>query len=109
MRVYDSVMHATIREKQAELANLCRQYRVKRLSLFGSAASGEFRQSSSDFDFTVEFEPLAPEEHAHAYFGLLRALTDMLGAPVDLVEVAAIENPYYRREIEATQQPLYGA
>jgi predicted nucleotidyltransferase len=93
---------------QPKLVELRRQHRVKRLSLFGSAARGDFRPGCSDFDFTVEFESLPPGEHAHAYFCLWEGLSELLGAPVDLVEVAAIENPYFRREIETTQQQIYG-
>ena len=38
------------------LAELCRRYRVKELSLFGSAARGEMGPES-DVDIMVEFEP----------------------------------------------------
>ena len=38
------------------LAELCRRYSVKELSLFGSAARGEMGPES-DIDIMVEFEP----------------------------------------------------
>jgi len=38
------------------LAELCRRYSVKELSLFGSAARGEMGPES-DVDIMVEFEP----------------------------------------------------
>ena len=38
------------------IAEVRRRYAVKRLELFGSAASGAFDTQSSDFDFFVEFE-----------------------------------------------------
>ncbi len=38
------------------LAEICRRYDVKELSLFGSAAGGEMRPES-DVDLMVEFEP----------------------------------------------------
>jgi len=40
------------------LADVCRRYGVKELSLFGSAVRGEMR-SESDIDLIVEFEPTA--------------------------------------------------
>jgi predicted nucleotidyltransferase len=38
------------------LAEVCRRYGVKELSLFGSAVRGEMRPES-DIDIMVEFEP----------------------------------------------------
>ena len=38
------------------LAEICRRYGVKELSLFGSAAHGELRPES-DVDIVVDFEP----------------------------------------------------
>ena len=40
----------------ASLADVCRRYSVRELSLFGSAARGEMRPES-DVDFMVEFKP----------------------------------------------------
>ena len=39
-----------------ELADLCREYDVVSLELFGSAADGTFDPQRSDLDFLVEFE-----------------------------------------------------
>lgn len=41
---------------EAQIAEICRQYPVKELSLFGSAARGEMRPDS-DIDFPVDFLP----------------------------------------------------
>jgi uncharacterized protein with HEPN domain len=41
------------------IAELCRRFGVRRLDLFGSAATGRFDPGSSDLDFLVEFEPAA--------------------------------------------------
>ena len=43
---------------EAQLADLCRRYQVRELSLFGSAARGEMRPDS-DIDLLVEFLPNA--------------------------------------------------
>jgi len=37
-----------------ELSELCRRFNVKRLEVFGSAATGAF-SDSSDLDFVVDF------------------------------------------------------
>ena len=90
-----------------EIAALCRRFRVRRLDLFGSAATGQAREDS-DLDFLVEFEPMA-EGYADAYFGLLEALQGMFGRPVDLVVISAIRNPYFRRSVENSREMLYAA
>jgi len=68
---------------EAKLADLCRRYQVRELSLFGSAARGEMRPDS-DIDLLVEFLPNAEVglvEHA----GLMLDLAQLLGRKVDLV------------------------
>jgi predicted nucleotidyltransferase len=48
--------------KLERLVELCREFQVKRLEIFGSAATDAFRPESSDFDFLVDFgnRPLGP-------------------------------------------------
>jgi uncharacterized protein len=85
---------------------LCRQRRVQRLDLFGSAARDDFDPATSDLDFLVEFEHLPPVEHAKCFFGLLDALKQLFGRPVDLVEPGPIRNPYLRESIERAREAL---
>jgi uncharacterized protein len=47
-------MIPAIESKLADLTELCRQHRVRRLELFGSAASSRFNPATSDLDFLVE-------------------------------------------------------
>ncbi|MFZ0304690.1 MAG: nucleotidyltransferase domain-containing protein [Terracidiphilus sp.] len=91
------------------MAALCRQFHVQRLELFGSALSGTFDSSHSDFDFLADFAPLAPGEYATAFFGFKDALEQLFGRPVDLVVPSAIRNPYFRRSIEQSKALLYAA
>ncbi len=96
-------------ERRAELESLCRRYDVLRLDVFGSAATGAFREESSDLDFLVEFEPEANEGYADRYFGLLESLETLFSRPVDLVVASAIRNPYFRESVEKTRTSLYAA
>lgn len=98
-----------IQERKEELVEICSRFHVLSLALFGSAARADFQQETSDLDFLVEFFPLKPQEHAHAYFGLARELERLFCRSVDLVEASAVRNPYIRRNIEASQVPLYAA
>jgi hypothetical protein len=92
-----------------DVAQLCRQFRVQRLDVFGSASTGRFDLLTSDLDFLVVFESLRPKEHADAYFGLLAKLRDLFSRNVDLIELEAINNPYLRETVEESRSVLYAA
>ena len=98
-----------IEKKRDELAELCRRSGVERLYLFGSAATGRFRSPSSDLDFIVEMADRRPNAaYADRYLVFAEELERLFGRPVDLITEQSIRNPYFRREIEATRQLVYG-
>ena len=101
-------MHPDVARHQEALERLCRQFHVRRLELFGSAAAGRDRPGESDFDFLVEFEPLPPGQYADAYFGLLAGLEDLFARPIDLVAPEAIKNPYFREAVDETKVLVFG-
>ncbi len=98
-----------IEERAEELKRLCLHYGVRRLDLFGSAATGRYDLKKSDLDFLVEFQPSAFDAYADAYFGLLEALGQLFGRPVDLIVGSAIKNPYFLQSVEQTRIPVYEA
>lgn len=102
-------MIAELREHRDRLVLLCRQFGVRRLDVFGSAASGEFDPARSDIDFLVELEPPAGTSRFDAFFGLKEGLEALLGRPVDLVDPSALDNPYFAAMVEQTRQELYAA
>jgi len=96
-----------IEQRRAQLEALCRRFGVRRLELFGSAATGVYQSGASDLDFLVEFAPPIGPGYADRYFGLLEALEALFGRPVDLVVASAIKNPYFRESVEKTRELLY--
>ncbi|MGA2325477.1 MAG: nucleotidyltransferase family protein [Bryobacteraceae bacterium] len=89
-----------------KLADLCRRYGVRELSVFGSAARGEMRPDS-DIDLLVEFLPDAEIgllEHA----GLMLDLAELLGRKVDLVSKRGLK-PLIRESIIQEARPVYAA
>lgn len=100
-------MHPTIHEKIPDIAGIAARHRVRRLGIFGSAASDRFDPAKSDIDFVVEFEPMTPIEHARAYFGLAEDLTRALDREVDLIELSAVRNPIFRQVVEETAREIY--
>ena len=87
---------------------LCRRFGVRRLSVFGSAATEAFDSEQSDADFLVEFDQ-ATENRFDAYFGLKEELERLVGRPVDLVMPKSLDNPHFAASIERSRRDLYAA
>ncbi|MBM4026777.1 MAG: hypothetical protein FJ280_15435 [Planctomycetes bacterium] len=101
-------MVAIVEQRKTALAELCRQYRVERLYVFGSAVSDHFDAERSDLDFLVHFRDRAPTgDYADRYLGFAEALEQLFERPVDLLTEESIRNPFFRREVESTRQLLY--
>jgi len=104
-----------VEERRAEIEALCRQFHVRRLDLFGSAARGDrddgrsFNAETSDLDFVVVFAPQPYGGRYRAYFGLKEALEKLLGRRVDLLTAESIQNPYLKESIERGRRLLYAA
>ena len=98
-----------VEEQAKPIEDLCRRFQVRRLELFGSAASGGFNPRSSDLDFLVEFNELRPGEYADSYFGLLEGLQKLFRRKVDLVVTRSIRNPYLLESIQRSKALLYAA
>lgn len=93
-----------------DLTVACRRFHVRRLDLFGSAATGNgFDLDRSDVDVLVAFEDMPPGEHAKAWFGLHAALEALAGRKVDLLTESSIRNPYFKRRVEQERRPLFRA
>ncbi len=87
------------------LAALCRRYRIRRLSLFGSTLSGDARPDS-DVDLLVEFEPEAkPSLLTMAEIEL--KLSPLLRARRVDLRTAEDLSRYFRDEVVRTAEPQY--
>ena len=99
-----------IEDNREALKDLCVQYQVRRLELFGSALTREnLDAGQSDLDFLVEFLPLREGEYAETYFGLLQAIENLFSRHVDLVMTGAIKNHYFLESISKNRKVLYAA
>jgi hypothetical protein len=87
-----------------KIAEFCKKHHIRRLSLFGSVISENFRQDS-DVDVLVEFEP------GHVV-GLLRLagmeleLSEILGRKVDIRTPADLSR-YFREEVLSSIEVQY--
>jgi uncharacterized protein len=89
------------------LRELCRRFGVRRLDLFGSAATGRFDPARSDLDFLVEFEDGPTGGLAGGYFGLLEQLEVLFQRHVDLLTLPSLKNPYLRKQIFSERRQLF--
>lgn len=86
---------------------LCKKYKVKTLSVFGSVLTNRF-SPTSDIDLLVEFDSIPPEEYADNYFSFKESLSSVLGREVDLLELKGIKNTVLLNNIDRTKKQLYG-
>ena len=89
------------------LSAFCRKWRVRELSLFGSALRDDFGPQS-DVDILVTFESGVRLELSD-FLEMKEELETLYGRPVDLVEKETIRNPWRRYEILKTRRVIYAA
>ena len=96
-------------ERQVEKLNeLCAEHKVKELYLFGSAATDEFDEKSSDLDFVVEFtDAIDTIDFADYYFSFLDGLKTLFEGDVDLLSYTSLKNDVIIQQIEDTKVQLY--
>ena len=97
--------HVSIPRQQ--LADFCRRWKVTELSFFGSVLRDDFGPDS-DVDVLVTFD-------SDAGWSLLDLVTmqdelaSIVGRKVDLLEEAALRNPYRRSTILQSKHTLYAS
>jgi uncharacterized protein len=100
-------MNGNVHLDRQALEAFCRKWRIRELSIFGSAVRDDF-SPESDLDFLITFEPAAGWD----LFDLVTMKEEMesiCGRPVDLVEAEALRNPWRKYEILKTREIVYAA
>ena len=90
-----------------EIADFCRRWSITELALFGSILRADFH-SDSDVDLLVTFAP----EAQWSLLDLVQMqdeLRELFRRNVDLVEAAALRNPYRRRAILSEKEVIFAA
>lgn len=97
-------MHPLIEAKKPEIIELCRQYGVIKLDLFGSATGPDWNPETSDFDFVVEFADYGPGI-ARRFVRFGDDLELLLGRKVDLVSDRGMR-PRFRHSVDQSREVL---
>lgn len=102
-------MQDIIENNRHKLIELCRNYDVKTMYVFGSASTKDFRENS-DIDILISFKPdISIEKYTDNYFELHYKLETLFNRKVDLITENSLYNPYLKETIEETKQLLYAA
>jgi len=92
------------------IAEFCRQWKIKQLAVFGSAAADVLRPDS-DIDLLVTFAPDA-DWTMFDHYRMENELAELFARDVDLVNVRALEenpNRIYRQQILNSAKVVYAA
>jgi uncharacterized protein len=85
---------------------LCLQFGIKRLSLFGSVARGD-ESISSDIDFLAEFKSPTPDTMPARYFGFIEKASKLFNRPIQLLTPGMIRNPHLKKSIAKDLITIY--
>lgn len=92
--------------QHSRIAEICRRYHVRKMSMFGSAAMGQERPES-DVDLLVEFIP----GEAPSGFALVDMQDELSaafdGRKIDLAFPSILRNAYRRKAIEPQLRPVF--
>ncbi len=88
-------MEALLTVPKDKIAEFCRKHHIRKLWLFGSVLSPDFR-ADSDVDVLVEFD--ADHIPGLAFFAMEEELTEILGRKVDL-NTAQFLSKYFREKV----------
>lgn len=102
-------MTGLLEQNKVLLAKLCKKYHVAALDVFGSAATGDFDEHTSDIDFLVEFDSTVQANRFDTFFSLLEELKELFGRPIDLVEPGGLRNPYFIESVNKSRRRIYAA
>jgi len=103
-----SAVPSLILAQQSRITALCLRYGVRQLALVGSILKDD-PGSTPMFDMMVELGPAGQTPAGRQHADLNRDLAQLLGRPVDLLEITALPDCRLKRLIQRTKVPIYAA
>lgn len=94
--------------RSEELRKICRDFNVKELYLFGSAATGNL-SSDSDLDFLVNFDRKDYKGAFDQFMDFKLQLEELYNRPIDLYHIKKFRNSIFQKELDQTKKLVYGA
>ncbi len=89
------------------LKQWCTKWRIRELSVFGSALRPDF-SDTSDLDLLVQFDDEVVWDFDQLD-QMTREAESLVGRSVDVVSTRALRNPFIRADVMSTRRVLYAA
>lgn len=102
-------MHFIIENNINQLNEICMNFDVKRLYVFGSLSTDKFDENTSDIDLIVEFDQMDPIQKGEKLINIWNEFEELFGKRVDLLSRTQVRNPYLQIGIDATKKLIYEA
>ncbi len=93
-----------LQKSKQRITEICRKYKIRELSLFGSQVRGD-STAKSDFDFLVEFQPEADIDYFQI-FEIQEELESIIEKKVDLVSKRGLKK-FARQQILSEAEVIY--
>jgi predicted nucleotidyltransferase len=90
-----------------QIFELCEAHKVRHLYAFGSVLTSNFGEDS-DVDLIVDFNDIDVKDYADNYFDFKFSLQNILNRQIDLLELQAIKNPYFKQVVDQSKEIVYG-
>ncbi len=107
----EEILKSRLKVSSGEIAEICQQFRIVEMGLFGSTLRDDFREGGddpSDVDLLVVFETgyrLSWKD----WVSLQSSLRSVFKREVDIVRKNLLDNPYRRAKILRSNQVIYAA
>jgi uncharacterized protein len=105
-------MAPVIEQNLSKIQELCMQYGMQKMFVFGSAARGSDFKADSDIDllYKLKKEVLdVPLDERPDFFEMLFGFEEILGRKVDLIDLTTVVNPYFIQSVNQSKQKIYEA
>ncbi|MDJ0662890.1 MAG: nucleotidyltransferase domain-containing protein [Crocosphaera sp.] len=105
---HSKLIHQRLKLSQENITNICEEWKIKKLFLFGSILRDDFNENS-DIDLLIQFNPDA-KQGLLTLARLKHHLEDMTQRSVDVVVQESVENSenwIRKQEILNTAQVIY--
>jgi hypothetical protein len=96
-----------IEQHKSEIEQLCNNYNVEKMYVFGSILNQNFTKES-DVDLVVKFKSFDLSFYFENYFKLKEKLELILKRKVDLIEEQTLKNPFLIQSINKSKKMIYG-
>lgn len=91
-----------------QIQQLCAEYQVRQLDVFGSVLREDFN-AKSDIDFLVVFQRNGYDGAFEQFMNFKGALEQLLGRPVDILVDRPFRNSIFQQEVDQTRRSVYAA